>query len=315
MFRKPLTLVFWSFLTTLGILSTAQASLSVKLDVLTTLPGNWDLTPEAFEKHFNSQQEGLFRWLTKDRTRAKLSRTLYSNIEIKLSFLDENIPVEEAIVDFSNGKLNLVTLSIFNRGDGGEIKLADFKNRQLVIGKAMSSRFATKAAVRQPNRQQGLLTEGFSWNSPAGSALLEANEGASNGSDIEFLRLRLARPNAVGALAMSMKNARGASARLSELSANLTRDAEGNVFIHNMPMVDQGNKGYCLPASTQRIFEYYGIGADMHQIAQVAEADSTRGTNAMTMSKELDKIDFRFKTRLMIIALGSSGPQRHRRQN
>lgn len=310
MIRKPLTLMLLGFLTTTGILGAADAPASAKLDILTTLPGNWDLTPEAFEKHFNAQHVGLFRWLTKDHTRAKLSRTLYSNLEIKLSFLDENISVEEAIVDFSNGKLNLVTLSIFNRGDGGEITAEDFKNRQMVIGKAMSSRLASKAVARQANRQQGLLTEGFSWDSPAGGALLEANEGASTGSKIEFLRLRLARPNAIGALALAMKNTRGgASTRLSDLPANLTRDAEGNVFIRNMPMVDQGNKGYCLPASTQRIFEYYGIGADMHQIAQVSEADPTKGTSAMAMSKELDKIDFRFKTRLMIIAMGAGGGQ------
>ena len=307
MIRNPLTLVFLGFLTSAGILRAADAPASAKLDILTTLPGNWNLTPEAFEKHFNEQHVGLFRWLTKDHTRAKLSRTLYANIEIKLSFLDENISIEEAVVDFSNGKLNLVTLSIFNRGDGGGITPEDFKNRQMVIGKAMSSRLASKAVARQANRQQGLLTEGFSWESPAGSALLESNEGASTGSKIEFLRLRLARPNAVGALALAMKSTRGASTRLSELATNVTRDADGNVFIRNMPMVDQGNKGYCLPASTQRIFEYYGIGADMHQIAQVAESDPARGTNAMAMSKELDKIDFRFKTRLMIIAMRGNG--------
>jgi Peptidase_C39 like family len=157
----------------------------------------------------------------------------------------------------------------------------------------------------QPNRQQGLLTEGFSWESPVGTAMLEANEGASAAAKPEFLRLRLARPNATGPLAAAMKNSRGGAAtRASDLPANLTRDTGGNVFIRNLPMVDQGNKGYCLPASTQRIFEYYGIGADMHQIAQVAEADPTKGTSSMAMSKELDKIDFRFKTRLSIIAMG-----------
>ncbi len=295
---------------TCNMLSAANFPESIKLDVLTNFPTNWDITPEAFEKHFNSQHEGLFRWLTKDHSRAKLSRKLYSDREIKLSFLDENIPVEEVIVDFSNGKLNLVTISIFHRGDGAEINPTDFKNRQSVIGKTISSRLATRAVIRQANRQQGMLTEGFSWESPSGSALLEANEGASTGSKIEFLRLRLARQNATGALAMAMKSTRGgASSRLSDLPTNVTRDAEGNVFIRNLPMVDQGNKGYCLPASTQRIFEYYGIGADMHQIAQVAEADPNRGTSAMTMSKELDKIDFKFKTRLMIIAMSGGQNQ------
>jgi hypothetical protein len=100
-----------------------------------------------------------------------------------------------------------------------------------------------------------------------------------------------------------MKNGRGAAAaRLSDLPGNVARHDKGNVFIRNLPMVDQGNKGYCLPASTQRIFEYYGIGADMHQIAQVAESDPGKGTSALSMAKELDRIDFRFKTRLVAMS-------------
>ena len=72
-------------------------------------------------------------------------------------------------------------------------------------------------------------------------------------------------------------------------------------------MVDQGNKGYCVAATTQRAFEYYGIGADMHQIAQIAESDPKKGTSTLLMAKQLDKIDYRFKTRLDIIGMGSSG--------
>jgi hypothetical protein len=126
------------------------------------------------------------------------------------------------------------------------------------------------------------------------------------GSAREFLRLRIARPDAEGALAASMKNGGGAAAaRLSDLPGNVARDDKGNVFIRNLPMVDQGNKGYCLPASTQRIFEYFGIGADMHQIAQVAESDPGKGTSALSMAKELDRIDFRFKTRLVVMAMMS----------
>ena len=70
---------------TCNMLCAANLPESIKLDVLTNFPANWDLTPEAFEKHFNSQHEGLFRWLTKDHSRAKLSRKLYSDREIKLT--------------------------------------------------------------------------------------------------------------------------------------------------------------------------------------------------------------------------------------
>ena len=284
----------------------ADEKMAASLDVLIDAPKCWELTPEGFEKHFDAIRPELFSWITSDRTRAKLSRALYSNVTIDLSMFGGTVPVEEAVVDFSGGRLNMVTLSIFNRGDAGEIGEADFKNRYMTAGKAMGARLNAKPMVRAANRQQGLLTEGYSWSSPAGIAMLEINEGALGGSAREFLRLRVARPDAEGALAASMKNSGGAAAaKLGELPANVARDDKGNVFIRNLPMVDQGNKGYCLPASTQRIFEYYGIGADMHQIAQVAESDPDKGTSSMSMAKELDRIDFRFKTRLVVMAMMS----------
>jgi hypothetical protein len=284
----------------------AEVEMAASLDVLLDVPKCWELTPESFEKHFDAIRPELFRWITSDRTRVKLSRALYSNAKIELTAFGGVVPVEEAVVDFSGGRLNMVTLSIFNRGDAGEIGEADFKSRHIAAGKAVGAKLNAKPTARPANRQQGLVTEGYSWSSPSGVAMLEMNEGALGVSAREFLRLRIARPDAEGVLATSMKNGGGAAAaRLSDLPGNVARDDKGNVFIRNLPMVDQGNKGYCLPASTQRIFEYYGIGADMHQIAQVAESEPGKGTSALSMAKELDRIDFRFKTRLVVMAMMS----------
>ena len=284
----------------------AKAEMSAELDILLDAPKCWELTPEGFEKHFDAIRPELFRWITSDRSRAKLSRALYSNMKIALSAFDGAVPVEEVVVDFSGGRLNMVTLSIFNRGDAGDVSEADFKSRHMAVGKAMGVKLNAKPTACPANRQQGLLTEGYSWSSTSGVAMLEINEGAFSGSAREFIRLRIARPDAEGALAASMKRGGGGvAAKLSDLPGNVARDDKGNVFIRNLPMVDQGNKGYCLPASTQRIFEYYGIGADMHQIAQVAESDPSKGTSSMSMTKELDRIDFRFKTRLVVMAMMS----------
>lgn len=289
-----------------GSMLCAEPALVAKVDLLLNPPHCWGLKPEQFENHFNGIRPGLFKWITSDHSRAKLSRALYSNATIEITAFDGTVPVEEVVVDFSGDRLNMVTLSIFNRGDAGEIGEADFKNRHLLSGKAIGAKLNAKPTVCAANRQQGLLTEGYSWSSPIGLAMLETNEGALSGSAREFLRLRIARPDAEGALAASMKSGHGAAAaRLSDLPGNVARDDKGNVFIRNLPMVDQGNKGYCLPASTQRIFEYYGIGADMHQIAQVAESDPGKGTNSLSMAKELDRIDYRFKTRLVVMAMMS----------
>lgn len=267
------------------------------------------MTPDHFEANFKEGENALFVWLTKDRTRAKIGRRLYANTAIELTAFKGEVPVEEAIVDFSEGKLNLVTLSIFNRGDGGNISAEDFKGQFMTTGKDIGLALGAKPQRKDADANSGLLTAGFTWYSrEMGSGILEHNEKALEGGDREFLRLRLARPNASGSLAASMLHSRGgAAARLRDLPGNLKKADNGDVFIANFPMVDQGDKGYCVAATTQRAFEYYGIGADMHQIAQIAETDPQLGTNPILMAQQLDRIDYRFKTRLEIIGLGSPG--------
>ncbi len=279
------------------------------LDPLLAIPTNWEMTPDQFEGHFKDGENKLYVWLTDDRSRAKIGRRLYADATIDITVFKESVPVEEAIVDFSEGKLNLVTLSIFNRGDAGDIPAEEFEKHFLTTGKEVGSALGVKPRRKDADPNSGLLTAGFSWYSREnGSAVLEHNEKALEGGDREFLRLRIARADASGSLAASMLHSRGGSAaRLRDLPENLEKTDNGDVFISNLPMVDQGDKGYCVAATTQRAFEYYGIGADMHQIAQIAETDADRGTNPIVMAKQLDSIDYRFKTRLEIIGMGGSG--------
>ena len=78
----------------------AEAEMAAGLEILLDAPKCWELTPEGFKKHFDAIRPDLFRWITSDRTRAKLSRALYSNAEIALTAFDGAVPVEEAVVDF-----------------------------------------------------------------------------------------------------------------------------------------------------------------------------------------------------------------------
>lgn len=274
------------------------------LDGLLVFPQVWEVTPERLEKEFGGEKGQSVRWLTKEKTRAKFSRRLYSNAEIDLTLLEGQVPIEEAVVDFHEGKVNVITFSIYNRGDGGEIAKEEFERRFKLCGAAMGKALQAKPSVSKADRQQGLLSEGYRWTSLSGIALLEHNEGALGEEPEEFIRLRVSRKGAPGGLAASMLATRGGAAvKLSELPANVNKDADGTVIIGNLPMVDQGNKGYCVCASVQRLFEYYGLGADMHQIAAISGADPDKGTNTVAMAEELDKIDYRFKTRLKIIGM------------
>ena len=132
----------------------------------------------------------------------------------------------------------------------------------MTIGKSMGEQLKLRPRVRSAKPSNGLLTEGYSWSSTQlATALLEHNEGAVDGGDREFLRLRMARPRAKGMLAASLKHERGGAAvRLGDLPRNVEKADNGDIYVSNLPMVDQGAKGYCVAATVQRLFEYYGIG-------------------------------------------------------
>ena len=289
-----------------GGLKVHAALIPRSIDPLLKAGESWKMTPDDFEKIFTEGNNKLYVWLTLDRSRAKLTRRLYGNMEIDLTAFDGQVPVQEVTVDFADNRLNLISISIYNRADSDKITTEAFADRFKTAGKRMGELLVAKPQRRTADTKNGLLTEGYLWNSrETGVALLEHNEGALEKGDREFLRLRIARPNAVGSLAASMTNTRGgAAAKLGDFPKNIKKEVNGDVLISGMPMVDQGDKGYCVCASVQRVFEYYGIGADMHQIAQISEADPQRGTSTLIMAKELDKIDYRFKTRLDIVGMG-----------
>ena len=76
-----------------------------------------------------------------------------------------------------------------------------------------------------------------------------------------------------------------------ELKAAVMREEDGTVWIKGIPMVDQGSKGYCVPATVARVFAFYGMEqADMHTIAAVAHSDPNGGTSVLKMEKAVTDI-------------------------
>ncbi|MCB1089133.1 MAG: C39 family peptidase, partial [Verrucomicrobiae bacterium] len=53
----------------------------------------------------------------------------------------------------------------------------------------------------------------------------------------------------------------------------------GDVILANLPMVDQGPKGYCVPATMERCMRYLGIPADMYLLAMAGETQIGGGTS------------------------------------
>lgn len=76
-----------------------------------------------------------------------------------------------------------------------------------------------------------------------------------------------------------------------KLSGNLEKRDNGDVWIKNVPMVNQGDKGYCFPATVERVLRYYGIDdLDMHKIAELAGTGIGGGTVTVNAVKKLNPV-------------------------
>ncbi|WP_018970781.1 C39 family peptidase [Rubritalea marina] len=75
----------------------------------------------------------------------------------------------------------------------------------------------------------------------------------------------------------------------SIVADNVERSDNGDTVIKNIPMVDQGPKGYCAPATFERAMRYMLVPADMYLLATVA-TDPEGGTNTMLLADSAKRI-------------------------
>ena len=294
-----------SVLACLSVLTHAQErklpELSANLDSLLNLAELWKWNQEDLEKHYvlkledQEKQQKLpqFEWVSASKERARFSRHMFSNAETNLTMFAGSIKVEEAILDFVNGKAARATISFYNRGDSGDIEVKEFDRIFKLIGQNLSQVMKVAPKRQMMSSNAALPVTGWNWTAPSGIALLEHNEYNTPGKATkpEFLRLKLAAPNqadwSMGKMATGVQR--------MELLQRVKKTAEGDVYISGVPMVDQGQKGYCVAASCQRLFEYMRSPCDQHEMAKLVSIDAESGAGILTMQKSLAKIDGAFK--------------------
>jgi hypothetical protein len=71
----------------------------------------------------------------------------------------------------------------------------------------------------------------------------------------------------------------------------------GDVLVTEIPMVDQGPKGYCVPATWERYMRFLGIPADMYVLAMAA-GSSQEGTNLDAMVENVDSLVTLYRRRI-----------------
>ena len=63
------------------------------------------------------------------------------------------------------------------------------------------------------------------------------------------------------------------------LATRVLKRDNGDVVIQQIPMVDQGPKGYCVPATWERYLRYVDVPADMYVLAMLGNTAAGGGTN------------------------------------
>lgn len=270
-------------------LAGAPAAPAQSLEPLIARPDLWQ-TPRA---DFVAQNHELgFRWISEAGNVAQSTQpglTLFDN------------PVYQAIARFEGDRPKQLTLSLYNRGDAGDLPREKFEALQRMCVEKMTALAGSKPVVRGKDAGNAVKAEGVSWRNDASVFLLEYSFTREvKTRDIpyraEFMRLEVTPADKPQSL-ISSTFAAQAPARF-EGASHVKRAPSGDVVIEGLPMVDQGEKGYCVVASAERVMRYYGAKVDEHELAQIANTSAAGGTSNEAMFEALKKLSNRLRVKI-----------------
>jgi hypothetical protein len=113
--------------------------------------------------------------------------------------------------------------------------------------------------------------------------------GEDESKAVEYVRLVFIRGGSKSGGA-SARNPGSRSGKAGDYKSNVKRNDEGDVYVANVPMVDQGDKGYCSVATAERVLRYFGQNIDEHEIAQMAATSAEGGTSTKAMISAVETI-------------------------
>ena len=205
--------------------------------------------------------------------------------------------VWEAKVYFDKGgeeeKVSRVELSLYNRGDAGlaVMDVATLKGEIAAVVKKLDPSAKKwkpeKTTLKNDSVQYRLRLDG---PDPTGELVWGLSAaGADNRREVEYLRLTLAPKASEKPKRTTAKRPAGVTGK-AKIKDNVTKSPNGDVFIDNVPMVDQGQKGYCAAAVSERVLRYYGNQIDEHEIAQQAGTSAEGGTSVEAMKRAVTAV-------------------------
>ena len=270
--------------------SAVSARAEIAFDDVLKLQGLWSLDQDAFQK---ATPNLPFRWTSTARDSARAAS--YQGMTLF------GLKIYEFVARFEQNKPAVVTVNFYARGDAGELSEPAFEKLRQDAVDTLTKTIGSKPTIRGKDATNAVRAEGLLWTTLKSQYLLEysaVREVKTRGIPFraEFVRLEVRPAEQKQSLMVQALASRGA--KFNPL-AHVKRDqTSGDVLLTDVPMVDQGRKGYCVVASTERVMRYYGNDVDANELAQVANADAAGGTSVRAMRNSMKKLATRLKIRV-----------------
>lgn len=236
----------------------------------------WDDTPVSVAERLG--------WPRESQTEKQSSFRSYPNPEYRIL---ECRPYSAALYG-ENGKAQRLSIVFANKGDftfsyaptDREIEAME----DAIEADVERIRAKLTEQLGEPDKQQfgsgrGIKQSILRWDWKDHAFLLASQDG-------EYANLKI--------MSTEAANNKGRGEKLSDAKLrtlttdNLIQRSNGDVVIGNIPMVNQGPKGYCVPATFERYLSYMQIPADMYVLAMAGQTSVGGGTSLSAIISSIE---------------------------
>ncbi len=268
----------------LFILTMSVFTAAVELDQLLDKGDEvWELSGDQLKKELPQNLEFL------DSSRQRLR-----GVPVKTSpmtLFGDN--VQELLAEIAaDGKIAKYTISVYNRGDAGKMEISDFRQKL----RSFIQKISKLSGIQVPSQQTAFLAgarvHARIWKTGRFDLILRWS--TTDNRTAEYIALDVYRP---GTSPRNIRDSLKSTSTTEELTSKVVDELDGSRYLF-VPMVDQGQKGYCVAATAERMLRYYGSTVDQHVIAQLAQSDAKRGTSMQAALEALDDAKSRLGIRV-----------------
>ena len=262
----------------------AFTAAAVELDQLLEKGGEvWELSGDQLKKELPQNLEFL------DSSRKRLRGVPGKSSPMTL-FGDN---VQELLAEIaSDGKVAKYTISIYNRGDAGQMEISDFRQKLRSLIQKVGKLSGVQIPAQQTAFLAGARVYARIWKTGRFDLILRWS--TTDNRTAEYIALDVYRP---GTSPRNIRDSLKSTTTTEELTSKIVNEPDGSRYLF-VPMVDQGQKGYCVAATAERMLRYYGSSVDQHVIAQLAKSDAKRGTSMQAALEALDDAKARLGVRV-----------------